>query len=528
MRAFFSGIARRLLAVESAGWLLAIGAAWLLATAGLRPLLLPDEGRYVGVAWEMLRSGDWLVPTLDGLPFFHKPPLFYWLTAFGMQLFGLNEWAARLASTASAALAMAAVFVFIRKYAGKQTANLSLAVLVTQPFFFAGAQYANLDMLVASMITLTIVAGADAILRLESGQPYRKALAAAYAFAALGVLAKGLIGFVLPGAILLAWIILRRQFRLIPALLSPPFVLLFFALAAPWFVAMQESFSGFWDYFFIYHHFRRFAETGFNNQEPFWFYIPVLLACTLPWSPWIFRAGARGFWKDREQFALRSLMALWTLGIVVFFSLPKSKLIGYILPALPPFACLIADLILCWQRDRRMPEAPARVGASFVAACILCLGVVIGVSRHDPSRLQHVAEITAAGFRPGDQIVMLQEYEFDMPFYLRMEKDAWVVSDWGNPVIPKIDDWRKELHDAGQFAPDRMQQNLITPDELGRRLCQLDSGTYWFWGKQDVIGGYPFLNVGTIVFSNARRALWRVDIPSAKALMSCGGKPSNG
>src|SRR5689334_2016600 len=72
----------------------AIALTWLGCTAWMRPLFLPDEGRYVGVAWEMLASGNWLTPTLDGMPFFHKPPLFYWLTALAMNAFGANEWAA--------------------------------------------------------------------------------------------------------------------------------------------------------------------------------------------------------------------------------------------------------------------------------------------------------------------------------------------------------------------------------------------------------------------------------------------------
>ena len=70
--------------------------AWLAFSIGLRPLSLPEEGRYVGVAYEMLRSGDWLVPTENGLPFFHKPPLFYWITAASMRVLGASVWAARV------------------------------------------------------------------------------------------------------------------------------------------------------------------------------------------------------------------------------------------------------------------------------------------------------------------------------------------------------------------------------------------------------------------------------------------------
>ena len=88
----------------TAGWnrreagLFLLALAWLALTLGARPLALPDEGRYVSVAWEMLTSGNWLFPTLDGLPFFHKPPLFYWITAGSLGLFGTHEWASRLAS----------------------------------------------------------------------------------------------------------------------------------------------------------------------------------------------------------------------------------------------------------------------------------------------------------------------------------------------------------------------------------------------------------------------------------------------
>src|SRR5262249_26071909 len=179
---------------------------WLSAAAWLRPLALPDEGRYVGVAWEMLRSGNWLVPTLNTLPYFHKPPLFYWLTAASLALFGLNEWAARLPSLLAATGAAFALFLFARRWLNERYGELSLLILATTPFFFGGAQFANLDMLVAAFIACAILAAADAVLDVEDGHPRRRSLAAAYAFAALGVLAKGLIGVVLPALVMLAWL----------------------------------------------------------------------------------------------------------------------------------------------------------------------------------------------------------------------------------------------------------------------------------------------------------------------------------
>ncbi|MDE1999930.1 MAG: glycosyltransferase family 39 protein, partial [Burkholderiales bacterium] len=165
---------------------------WLLATAGWRPLAVPDEGRYAGVAWEMIRSGDWLTPTLNGLPFFHKPPLFYWITGISLQGLGQNMMAARMASLLGAWMGAVALWLFVRRWVGPQRALWASLVLLTQPFFYGGAQYANLDTLVAGCITATILMAVHAVLLDEHGLPYRAALWGAYALAGLGLLAKGL------------------------------------------------------------------------------------------------------------------------------------------------------------------------------------------------------------------------------------------------------------------------------------------------------------------------------------------------
>ena len=148
--------------------------AWLAATAWMRPLALPDEGRYVGVAWEMLRSGDWLTPTLDGLPFFHKPPLFYWITAGSLSLFGPTAWAGRVAPMLGAWIGAFSLFLFVRRWWGERAAGLALMALLAQPLWFVSAQYANLDMLVAGCITATILALAHAALCVEQERQMRR------------------------------------------------------------------------------------------------------------------------------------------------------------------------------------------------------------------------------------------------------------------------------------------------------------------------------------------------------------------
>jgi hypothetical protein len=318
-----------------------VAAVWLAATAGIRPLMLADEGRYVGIAWEMLTSGDWLVPRLDGMPFFHKPPLFYWLSALSLSVFGVHELPARAASLLAATFAAAGLYLFIRRYRNSQVATLTVVILLTQPIFYAGAQFANLDMLVAGLISLTVLAGAEAVLRLEKGLPHRPALARMYALAALGVLAKGLIGIVLPAGVLFFWLLWRRSWRLIAAMLWLPGFLLLGLIALPWFFWMQHSYPGFFDYFVVYHHFRRFSETGFNNQLAFWFYIPVIFLATLPWSPWFARVFVTGPDRRRclDRGGLRSLMVIWLVLIVVFFSSAEFQAAG-IHPAGDAASCL--------------------------------------------------------------------------------------------------------------------------------------------------------------------------------------------
>lgn len=519
----------RFLESRSRWWWL-VAAAWLVLTAGIRPLMLPDEGRYVGVAWEMLAQHQWLVPTLDGMPFFHKPPLFYWLTMLGLQVFGMHEWAGRLASWSSAWLALVVMVMFLRKHANVVLSNLTLLLLLTMPFFYIGAQFANLDMLVASMIGLTIVFGADAVLSMAKDQPHRRALALAYVFAALGLLAKGLIGIALPGAVLLAWMVQQRHYRLILRMFPLPMLVLFGLLAVPWFAWMQHLYSGFWDYFFVYHHFKRFAETGFNNQQPFWFYVPVLLVLTLPWSVSFWRALKPAFYQPQETRAVRSLMLVWLLVILVFFSIPKSKLIGYILPTLMPLAVLLASALQSRLQDH--PQTAGRRSAwTLAGSATLCVGLVIALSFTGHSNIHHMPKGVRQGFAEKDQLVMLDRYAYDLPFYLHARTPAWVVSNWIDPKIPKVDNWQKELYDAGLFEPEAMQRNLISSSTLMQRLCTPTTHTVWVWGTDNAGQKMPWLQPQDQVHSTEGHHLWRITPerwPALKPLMACDGTPNNG
>ena len=267
--------------------------AWLAATAWLRPLSLPDEGRYVGVALEMLWSGNWMVPTLDTLPYFHKPPLFYWMTAASLATLGINEWAARLGSLLAATGCALGAYGFVRRWAGDAHARLALLVLLTTPFFYGGAQFANMDMLVTACIAGTILCAAHAVLASNDGPLSRPALAGAYVLAALGLLAKGLIGIAIPGMVIGIWLVFVGSPRMILRLVWLPGVALFGLVALPWLLLMQARYPEFFDYFFLHHQFERFTSQGFNNPQPFWFAVAAFAGATLPWCVFLVGAARR-------------------------------------------------------------------------------------------------------------------------------------------------------------------------------------------------------------------------------------------
>ncbi|CAN5533763.1 glycosyltransferase family 39 protein [soil metagenome] len=485
---------------------------WFAATAGFRTLAAPDEGRYVGVALAMLRSGDWLVPRLDGLPFFHKPPLFYWLGAASMSVFGVSEWAARLPSVLGATLAAASVFMFLRRWVpGTATARNTAVVLATMPFFYVGAQFANLDMLVAGCISATVLLAVHAVRAHEAAQPFRAALAGAFGMAALGVLAKGLIGPLLPGLVFCLWCASTRRLGTLRLLAWWPGWLLFCAIALPWPVLMQMRYPGFFDYFVVTQHFRRFAQAGFNNVHPFWFYVPVIAGLTLPWFMLLATAGwraRRARWKPND---VDWLMLIWLATILVFFSIPRSKLIGYVLPSLPPLAYFVARA--SGQGSALATRFPSvfRWGVGVSAA--LCVGSIAAVGHvtvAPASRMIFPADLRIG---PSDRVLMLDAYRYDIPFYWQLSQPIGVVADWTPTTAQARDNWRKELFDAGTFDAPRRQQALVSPQDLHGLLCA--AGTSWVIGAPEDPKTTAWLSTQAPVVVEGPIAVWRFTADSA-------------
>ncbi len=547
------GALGRLLTAPSR-WLIILGSgAWLFWLSWLRPLTLPDEGRYGGVAWEMLNNGASVVPTLDGMPFFHKPPLYYWLAEASYSVFGPNVWAARVPSLLAAWAVCLALYYFLRRWRGEGTAVVGLLALLTQPFFFGNAQFANLDMLVSALIGMTILCGATTVMRADAGQPHHSLSVMTGLLAGLGVLAKGLIGVVLPGAVLVLWIVLRRRWRGLAVLLWPPVIVIFLAVTLPWFWVMQQRFPDFLHYFFIYQQFERFTAKGFNNMQPFWFYVPVVLAGALPWTLWLGGVLRKAFWAnpavtrqaeparvaepavvaDAVRAAdVRWLMLSWLGVIMVFFSIPASKLLGYIQPVMPALAVLAAEVIVAglMRADNRSESRTRRFAITLSAAAVLC--VVSNVLFAHFARPNNVTlgQQARAEFRPGDTLIAMRFYPYDLPMALRMSKPVWVVDDWNRPDIAKRDNWRKELYDAGQFDKPVMKNVLISNDEMMRRMCSAPDGQgFWIWAQPDGdFTEYAILKDVAPRYSGKRVGLWYMEAGEAFRQLHCVGKPTGG
>ena len=446
---------------------LALLALWLFATAGLRPLLLPDEGRYANVARDMLLGvgagslgeGRGWVPLLNGLPFFHKPPLAYWLDMAAMAVLGVNQLAARCAPLVGAWVMGAAMFLALRRWHGAALAQRALLVLATCPFFFIGGQYANLDMLVGGLIAATTLAFVRAVDGQggEARAPLRW-VAAAWLLAALAVLAKGLIGIVLPALVVGPWLLAQGRWRDVLRLLHPLGLACFALLALPWFVLMQSAYPGFFDYFIVEQHFRRFAMASFNNVHPAWFYLAVLPALTLPWTLWL-PAAVRARSAARPQ---RALYLWWLVAVVGFFSLPSSKLVGYVLPALAPWCVLLAFGIQPFGRAAR---------AALVAAALFCVAVVVALAVVAPHTSKAAGLALAAQHAAGDRVVFVDEMFYDLPFYAGLRAPPIVASDWADPDLPRHDNWRKELYDAARFDPARGRELLWPIARLAELTC---------------------------------------------------------
>jgi len=329
-----------------------VAGVWLLlallwfGTLGIRPLYKADESRYAEISREMVASGDWVTPRLNGFKYFEKPPLQYWTTAAFFSVLGEKDWVARLWSALIGFAGIALTLHAGNRLFGPPTGVLAAAILAGSPLYVLLGQVNTLDMSVSVFLAAAIFAFA-----LGHMLWFWAACAAA-------VLSKGLIGIVLPLAAIGLYMLARRDWSIVRRIRPVAGSILFLAIAAPWFIAVSMANAEFAHFFFVQEHFQRFTTKMHHRVQPAWFFVPVLVAGMAPWLVPLGRAALRVF---RERTDAELLLWIWALVVFVFFSASGSKLPPHILPIVPALAVLAARSItagtLKWQGIAMIPVA---------------------------------------------------------------------------------------------------------------------------------------------------------------------------
>ncbi|HKM47733.1 MAG TPA: glycosyltransferase family 39 protein [Terriglobales bacterium] len=342
-------------------------------------LLGADEPRYAQVAREMLERSDWVTPTLQGKPWLEKPVLYYWQAMLSFRVAGVSDQTARVPAAFDAALLIAAIYFFLRRFRpGSELDGVLITASCAAVVGFAHA--AATDMPLAAAFAIAVLAW---YAWYESERHVY--LAAFYLLLALGTLAKGPVAPALAAVIIVLFVAVKRDWRAIPRTLWIPGIALYLAVMLPWYIAVQMRNPGFFRFFILEHNLARFSQNVYHHHQPFWYYLPVFLLAMMPWTLVLILAiteRARLIWAEgKEAFSSPEnswplFLLIWMLVPVVFFSASQSKLPGYILPAVPAGALLAAEYLAA-RRGETGPGDDKKFSPWFAAAHGVLCGLLI-------------------------------------------------------------------------------------------------------------------------------------------------------
>jgi 4-amino-4-deoxy-L-arabinose transferase-like glycosyltransferase len=347
--------------------------------AGQFGLIGADEPRYAQVAREMLDRRDWITPTLGGRAWLEKPPLYYWQAMLAYSVFGVSDIAARIPAGIDATLLVIAVYLFFRRF--RRGVEVDAALITASCAGIVGyARAASMDMALAATFGIGMLAWWA--WRESQKKIY---LAFFYACMALGMLAKGPVAPFLAAAVIVVFAAATREWRLIFRTLWLPGVLLFCAIALPWYFAVQMRNPQFFREFILQHNLARFSSDLYHHRQPFWYYLPVTALALVPWIAFVvaaFVGTVRIWWAELKsqpaepdlEFQFSLFACCWLIVPVLFFSISQSKLPGYILPAVPAGAILLADYLLQkfeHEKDQQVPKWLAGLHAIVATAPIV-------------------------------------------------------------------------------------------------------------------------------------------------------------
>lgn len=343
--------------------------AFYLIGLGRLPLLGPDEPRYAQVARGMFLSGDLVTPMLGGHTWFEKPALLYWMIVAAFKVFGVSEWSARLGPALCGVLTIAAV-AFVGREIDKGFGFWSTVVTATCLGLVVFSRAASFDVVITMTTTWSLVC----FLLHQLREKNKSFLILFYCFVGLSLLAKGLVGIVIPFGVVGLYYLFRRTWPQRSVWFSLFWgVPLAVAVSAIWYgpVIARHGWT-FIDEFFVQHHFARYVSNKYHHPQPLYFYPVIILMLTLPWTTYFIEALIkirRWTWRTSDSVSILRVFAIaWLLFPILFFSFSESKLPGYILPSLPAAALLIADVV-----RQKKPVVPISIACATVVFVLVAL-----------------------------------------------------------------------------------------------------------------------------------------------------------
>jgi 4-amino-4-deoxy-L-arabinose transferase-like glycosyltransferase len=400
---------------------LAYGLTPMMGGDGLG-LVGADEPRYAQIAHEMLEHFDsahtlkdrlsaCVTPYLYGHPWLEKPALYYWRAMFVFHDLGVHDWCARLPSASFAFIMVALIYLHMRRF--RPGGHLDAAIITVACIgIMSFSRGASTDMQMAAPLAIGLLGW---YAWYETGSKFW--LYDIYFFTGLATLAKGPVAPFLAIAIVAAFAFLRREWSILRQSLWWPGMLLYLAMVLPWFIAVQHQNPTFFREFFLEHNLERFTTDRYQHQQPFWYYLGVVLLAVMPWTVIAVRALADGIqtsvceWRARHfgsckicagrpGDAFPEFLVLWALIPILFFSLSRSKLPGYILPSIPPITILTGDyLFRCRERglNRWVLIGHAALSGVLTVFALMMPWFVVHGAQMPPAHALAMALVAAAG-----------------------------------------------------------------------------------------------------------------------------------
>ncbi|TLY47546.1 MAG: glycosyltransferase family 39 protein [Gammaproteobacteria bacterium] len=446
--------------------LLAAGIALVFGLfLGTRPLSVPDEGRYAEIPREMLVVHDFVTPHLNGVKYFEKPPLFYWLQAGSIKVLNpliikteyslakpkenhyfstISEWTVRLPNAIVALLGCLLIYAAGRMLFERRAGLLSAIILASSLLYFALARMVTLDMTLSICLSGSLLAFLVASnLSLSLGR--RFLFYSAYIFAGLAVLTKGLIGIIFPIMIIGFWVLLSNKWRLLKECYLPSGIFLFLLIVLPWHILVQIKNPEFFQFYFIDQQFLRYSTLIAQRYQPDWFFIPIFIAGFLPWVCFFPQAIVSHFPRNRQQFKEKNnyiFLLLWVGIIFLFFSFSDSKLIPYILPIFPGLALLTGDYLSThWQRFSNIKWGYIAIPLVWLALGVIGILCLVHDSSITLSQISRIFLIT------GYSVFLVNSIVASCFIMLKKSKMAFITLAVGSVIsflivsisIPKLD-----------------------------------------------------------------------------------------